>query len=80
MKTKNILLYIVEQNIVDEDKTYSPIWRFRGQPFKLRDERGQNYFLNILKTKKNLLSIIEAKLLVFNVLYQLISTKWKLIT
>ena len=49
---------------VDNDKPYSSIWSFRGQPFKLRGERGQNYFLNILKTKKNLLSIIKAKMLV----------------
>ena len=48
---------------LDKDKTYSTIWRFRGQLFKLRTERGQQYFLNISKTKKNLLSIIEAKLL-----------------
>ena len=49
---------------LDKDKTYSTIWRFRGQLFKLRAERGQQYFLNISKTKNNLLSIIEAKLLV----------------
>ena len=49
---------------LDKDKTYSTIWRFRGQLFKLRAERGQQFFLNISKTKKNLLNIIEAKLLV----------------
>ena len=54
----------VRTKVVDNHKPYSPIWSFRGQPFKLRGERGQNYFLNISKTKKNLLSIIEAKMLV----------------
>ena len=50
--------------VVDNEKSYSPISSLRGQPFELRAKRGQNYFLNILKTKWNLLSIIEAKLLV----------------
>ena len=44
--------------------SYSAISSFRGQPFKLRAEKGPNYFPKISKTKKNLLSIIEAKLLV----------------
>ena len=50
--------------VLDNYKAYSTISSFKGQPFKLRAERGQTYFLNISKTKKNLLSIIEAKLFV----------------
>ena len=53
----------IRRKVVGNDKPYSTISSFRGQPFKLRAERGPNYFLNISKTKKNLLSIIEAKLL-----------------
>ena len=45
--------------------SYSTISSFRGYPFKLRTERGRNFFLNILKTKKNSLSICEAKILVW---------------
>ena len=50
--------------IVENDEAYSTISSFRDHPLKLRAKRGQKYFLNISKTRNNLWSIIEAKLLV----------------